>query len=93
MLHQGFSSLLERQVEDALGSLQAGLDVFNMTGAQLSLCHFCALFGEAHLVVGNIEEAQRYIDEAIAAAATNGSGFYVAEIRRLRGEIMLAIIE
>ena len=50
LLHQGFSLLLDQQPDESLQSLQAGLDVFNMTGANLSLCHFYAMFAEAHLV-------------------------------------------
>ena len=89
LLHQGFSLLLEGRTEASLQSLQSGLDVFNMTGAKLSLCHFYAMFSQAHLLAGNTDEALRRIDEATLASATNGNAFYLAEIHRLRGEIML----
>ncbi len=59
-----------------------------MTGANLSRCHFYAIFSEANLVAGNTDEALRYIDEAVQASATNGNTFYLAEIHRVRGEIM-----
>jgi class 3 adenylate cyclase/tetratricopeptide (TPR) repeat protein len=88
MLHQGFSRLLDDQAEESLQSLQAGLDVFNMTGAKLSLCHFYAMFSQAHLLAGNTDEASHRIDDASRASAANGSAFYLAEIHRLRGEIM-----
>lgn len=90
MLHQGFSLLLDRKTEECLQSLQGGLDVFNMTGAKLSLCHFYTLFAEAHLHAGNTDEALRRIDEAVLTSATNGSAFFLAEIHRVRGEIMFA---
>jgi len=90
LLHHGFSQLLENQSEASLQSLQAGLDVFNMTGAKLSLCHFYTMFAEAHLLAGATDEALRRIDDAASASATNGNAFYLAEIHRLRGEIMLA---
>ncbi len=89
-LHQGFSLLLEQKTEDGLQSLQFGLDVFNMTGAKLSLCHFHAMFAAAHLHAGNTDEARRRIDEAEQASKLNGNKFFLAEIHRLRGEILLA---
>ena len=90
LLHQGFSLQLQQQTEPALQTLQAGLDVFNMTGAKLSLCHFYAIFALALLQDGSIEEASKKIDDAVEASAANGNVFYLAEIHRIRGEIMRA---
>jgi len=90
LLHKGFGLLLDQQPEESLQLLQAGLDVFNMTGANLSLCHFQAIFAEAHLQAGNLEQSLQRIDEATELSKINGNAFYLAEIHRLRGEIMLA---
>jgi predicted ATPase len=90
LLHKGFSLLLDDQTEESLQTMQSGLDVFNMTGANLSLCHFHAIFAAAHLQGGRHDEALQRIDEAAAASAVNGNTFFLAEIHRLRGEIMLA---
>ncbi len=88
LLHQGFAHLLDGQPQACLQSLQAGLDVFNMTGAKLSLCHFYAVSADAHLQSGNLDEALRRIDDAAEASTANGNAFFRAEIVRLRGEIM-----
>ena len=90
LLHQGFSLLLDEKIEECLALLQSGLDVFNMTGAKLSLCHFYSMFAQAHLSGGNTDEALRRIDEAAQTSATNGNIFCLAEIHRLRGEIQFA---
>lgn len=90
LLHQGFGLLLEKRVDESLATLQTGLDVFNMTGAKLSLSHFYSKFAQAHLMNGNSDEALLRIDEAIETAATNGNVFYLAESHRLKGEILLA---
>lgn len=90
LLHKGFSLLLDEKIEESLGLLQSGLDVFNMTGAKLSLCHFYAMIAQAHLLGGNTDEALRRIDEAVQTSATNGNVFFLAEIHRLRGEVLLA---
>ncbi len=90
LLHKGFSLLLDEKIEESLGLLQSGLDVFNMTGAKLSLCHFYSMFAQAHLFGGNTDEALRRIDEAVQASVANGNIFFLAEVHRLRGEIQLA---
>jgi tetratricopeptide (TPR) repeat protein len=91
LVHKGFSLLLDGQTEESLSTMQSGLDVFNMTGAKLSLSHFYAIFGEAHLQAKRYDEAVKRIDEALAVSAANGNVFFLAEIYRLRGEIMLAL--
>ncbi len=90
LLHQGFALLLDKQIGECIALLQAGLDVFNMTGAKLSLSHFYSVFAQAHLLSGNTDEALRRIDEAIQTSAINGNVFFLAESHRLRGEILLA---
>jgi predicted ATPase len=90
LLHQGFARLLDNQVHECLGLLQSGLDVFNMTGAKLSLSHFYSMFAQAHLINGDTDQALVYIDDAIQTSAMNGNVFFLAESHRLRGEILLA---
>lgn len=89
LLHEGFSQLLDDQPEQCLESLQAGLAVFNLTGAKLSLCHFYAVFADACRHAGRADEALHQIDKALRTSAVNGNVFFLAEIHRLKGEIML----
>ncbi len=88
--HQGFSLLLEQKGTEGLESLQTGLAIFNQTGAKLSLCHFYGQIALGHLLTGDTAEALQKIDDALAASAVNGNVFNLAEIHRLRGEILLA---
>ena len=88
--HQGFASLLDGKGAEGLQSLQTGLNIFNMTGAKLSLCQFQAQLAQGHLLTGDTSAALQQIDEALATSAINGNVFYLAEIHRLRGEILLA---
>lgn len=90
LLHKGFSLSLVQQVEESLQTIQAGLAVFDRTGAKLSLCHFHAVCANAHQQRGDLGEATRQIDEAIELSARGGNVFYLAEIHRLRGDIHLA---
>ena len=66
------------------------MNIFSMIGANLSLCHFQAQMALGHLLTGDTAAALRQIDEALVTSAINGNVFYLAEIHRLRGEILLA---
>lgn len=89
-LHQGFGLLLEKNADQGLHSLDTGLTIFNMTGAKLSLCQFYSQIAYGNMLKGDMETAQQKIDEAITTSAINGNVFSLAEIHRLRGEILLA---
>ncbi len=89
LLHQGFALQLDNHIDESLAMLKTGLDVFNMTGAKLSLSHFYSKFAQAHLIRGNADEALRHIDDALETAAANGNVVFLAESYRLRGEIFL----
>lgn len=89
-LHQGFGLLLDQRIEESLAALRTGLEIFNMTGARLSLGHFYSMISHAHLLAGDTQEAQRWIEQAFQAAAANGNSFHLAEIHRLQGLIWLA---
>ena len=88
--HQGFAALLEQHGAEGLQSLHTGLNIFNMTGAKLSLCQFQAQLAQGHLLTGDTAAALQQIDEALATSAINGNVFHLSEIHRLRGEILLA---
>lgn len=91
LLHKGFSQLLDGQADQSLATMQSGLDVFDLTGAKLSLGHFYGTIAEAHLHAGRPEAALERVDEALAACQANGNVFFLAEAYRLRGQIMRAL--
>lgn len=88
--HQGFGKLLEHDAAAGLQSIQTGLEIFGMTGAKLSLCQFHAQLALGYLLLGDTAEALRRIDESLQLSSINGNVFHLAEIHRLRGEILLA---
>ena len=88
--HKGFAALLAQDGTEGLESLQTGLTIFNMTGANLSLCQFQAQIALGLSLTGHSAAALQKIDEALATSAINGNVFNLAEIHRLRGEILLA---
>ncbi len=69
---------------------QHGLTAFLATGAALSLCHYFSYVAEAHWKLGQFDEAVHEIDAALAASAKHHNDFFLPELHRLKGEILLA---
>jgi predicted ATPase len=77
-------------LSDGLARLQEGLRQWRSTGSVTYETYYLGLLGEVSLRCGDLEMAQRTVDEALALAARTGEKLYEAELYRLRGEIMLA---
>ncbi len=73
----------------ALELLRQGLTHFHATGAALSLAHYLGHCADAERRLGNFADALKSADEAIAATAKNHNDFFLAELHRLKGEILL----
>jgi predicted ATPase len=81
---------LQGKPAEALEQLRQGLAFFRATGAELSLAHYCGYFAQTYWQLGQFDNALKSADEALAAAAKNHNDFYLAELHRLKGEILLA---
>ena len=84
------SRALQGKPAEALEQLRQGLAFFRATGAELSLAHYCGYFAQTYWQLGQFDNALKSTDEALAAAAKNHNDFYLAELHRLKGEILLA---
>ncbi len=82
--------LLQGKPAAALEQAQHGLTAFLATGAALSLAHYFSYVAEARWKLGQLGDALREIDAALAASATHHNDFFLAELHRLNGEILLA---
>jgi predicted ATPase len=66
-----------------------GLAAHRLTGAEVILPHFLALLVEAFAKAGQVEEGLRVLDEALAVIHRNGEKYYLAELYRIKGELLL----
>ncbi|MBI2807937.1 MAG: protein kinase [Planctomycetes bacterium] len=82
--------LLQDDAASALELVDQALSAFQATGAALSLAHFLSYRAEANWKLGRHENALKTIDEAIAACAKNGNNFLLAELHRLKGEMLVS---
>ena len=66
-----------------------GLAAHRLTGAEVILPHFLGLLVEAFAKAGQVEEGLRVLDEALAVVHRNGEKYYLAELYRIKGELLL----
>ena len=75
---------------DGAEEIAAGLEAARATGARLEDPFFLGLLADAHLRGGNAEAGLAAVEEALAIAERERAHFFDAELRRLRGELLLA---
>jgi predicted ATPase len=83
--------LLQSKSAEALEQAKQGLAAFRATGAALSLAHYLGNVAEAYGQLGKFDDALKGADDAIAAAAKNHNDFFLPEVYRIKGEILLAL--
>jgi DNA-binding winged helix-turn-helix (wHTH) protein/predicted ATPase len=75
--------------EEAIEQMRRGLAALQATGTDLLSPHFLALLGEALGKGRQPEEGLRLLGEALEMAHCNGEGYYLAELYRIKGELLL----
>ena len=74
--------------EKGVEQIRAGLAAWRKTGARLWLPIFVALEGEAHAAAGRSDAALRAVDEAISISSETGERWAIAEVIRLKAQIL-----
>jgi predicted ATPase len=69
--------------------IRAGLAAWRKTGSRLWLPIFVALEGEAHAGCGRSDAALQAVDQAIAISGETGERWAIAEVLRLKAQILL----
>ena len=90
------SSILRSWAQAKLGEREAGmaglgpaLERYRATGATLGLSWILALLAEIHAESGRFAEGLAAADEALAHAQRTGERYHEADVRRLKGELLL----
>jgi len=86
----GWAAAEVGEVDNGLRQLRAGLEGYAAMDSWLASSWFTALLGKTYLRAGQYDAALRAIDDAFAISKRTGENFYLAEIHRLQGEILLA---
>jgi DNA-binding winged helix-turn-helix (wHTH) protein/predicted ATPase len=84
------SALVEQgSRQEGLAQIRHGLAVHEATGARLARPYFLALLADALRSVGEIDESLRVLDDAVSLSRERGEERYLAELYRLKGELLL----
>ena len=89
MVTRGWALIKQGQAEEAIEQISQGLDAYQATGTELLRAHFLGLLAEALGKARRTEEGLRVLEEAIAMVHRNSERYYLAELYRLKGELLL----
>jgi predicted ATPase len=89
MMNQGCVLAVTGNALDAIGSLASGIAAYRSTGSIVWMPSYLSYLARAYAEVGQIEDACRCIDEAIAAVESTKERWCEAEVHRTAGEIAL----
>ena len=69
--------------------IESGLAAWRSTGARLNSTYYPALLAEVYDVLGRPDDALREIDTTLQNLPPGEEAYFLAELRRLRGELLL----
>jgi class 3 adenylate cyclase/predicted ATPase len=85
---RGFALVGVGQQVEGIAQLHAGLAAWDGIGAHILDTFWLGFLAEAHLRVGQLDEALGALDRAAETAAATGECHYQAELYRLRGVVL-----
>jgi DNA-binding winged helix-turn-helix (wHTH) protein/tetratricopeptide (TPR) repeat protein len=86
---RGVALAEQGRLDEALRSIEAGIDGRQATGSRISGSLLVASLADVHVRVERWDEGLARVDDALATADTFLDGSHVAELWRLRGELLL----
>ena len=86
---QGFAMHLQGRTDEGIDVLKRSLAAQQAISAGLVRSAFLALLAEALCAEGRVEEGLKAIEEGFAHSEQTAEGGYVAELHRVRGELLL----
>jgi class 3 adenylate cyclase/predicted ATPase len=86
---QGWVLACEGHVQDGITKMQEGMALVRATGSRARRPYHQLNLTELYLQAGMIREGLAEVDEALSASYDSLSHYYLAELHRLRGELLL----
>ncbi|MFB0538056.1 MAG: BTAD domain-containing putative transcriptional regulator, partial [Anaerolineae bacterium] len=88
-IYLGLAQTEEGQVEEGIAQMRQGFAAVQATGAELQRSRMLAWLAEAYGKAGQAEEGLSVLTEALALVEKISERYYEAELRRLKGELLL----
>ncbi|MFY9555657.1 MAG: AAA family ATPase [Blastocatellia bacterium] len=86
---RGWALIEQGLQEEGIEQMRQGLAAHKATGTVVTRPHFLALLAEALGKARQFEEGLRVLEEALELAHRNGEKCYLAELYRIKGELLL----
>jgi predicted ATPase len=86
---QGWSLCQRVRGAEGVARMRTGFASAQATGAKMMRPTFCALLGQAHGQVGQLDQGRRMLSDAQDAVEESGQRQYEAEVYRFKGELHL----
>jgi len=86
---RGWALVQQGWQDEGIALLREGLAAHQATGTRMARPHFLILLGEALGKAGQPEEALQLVEEALALIQRKGERCYLAEVYRVKGELIL----
>jgi class 3 adenylate cyclase/predicted ATPase len=85
----GWARVRNGDVTGGLSLLRSGTEAFRATGAGAWTPYFFGLLAMAHEIAGQVEEGLTLLDDAMEIVARTGERWYLAELNRHKGQLLL----
>jgi len=88
---RGWAQAEQGAVEDGTTELRTGLDAYRAMGSGLGCPWFLGLLAEVYAKSGRASEGLRALEDCFTTIEKTGERFYLAEMHRLRGELIASL--
>jgi predicted ATPase len=81
-------AIMKQGLEAPIEEIRYALSAYDATGTEVGRPHLLALLGEALGLAREVEDGLRLLEEALALAHRRDEGCYLAELYRIKGELL-----
>ena len=86
---RGWVKVKSGDVAEGISLLRSGSAAYRATGAELWMPHYVAFLTKAYEIAGQAQEAEALLDEALRIVERTGERWFVAELNRHKGRLLL----
>ena len=91
-LARGWALFNQGRQGEGIAQMREGVAAHRATGTEVLAPHFLAVLAEALGSCGRADEGLRISEEALELSNRKGEGYYKAELCRIRGELLVAMV-
>jgi predicted ATPase len=85
----GWVDACRNEGQRAIDNMKGGIEGLENTGGLMRLSYYKGLLADAFYCIGNVDTALATVDDGIAFVKSTGEGWYLPELYRLKGALLL----